>query len=135
MSTPEAAPQAPSTDPIPWALHYEEALLSSQTGASAWTRAGQHFMRGVMAATLHQLELGQHMIGDALTDLKALQHAKGPDDFVRAELDIAGKQTERFISAARTLNDELRTSYFDAVTLALGDGAEEHRRHPRHRAS
>lgn len=123
MSTPQAEPDTAPNGPIPWTLRYGQALDSSRSGAAAWMRASQHLMRGLMETTLQQIELNQGLIGDALTDLQHLNlgQARGPDDLIRAELDFAGRQAERFINAARQLNDSLRSCYFDAAGVALGN--------------
>jgi hypothetical protein len=110
------APQGQTTPP-PFAGGPEAAAVVQQN-LDNLKAASERFMKGVVKATVQQIELSRGLFEGGMEDFSLLAKAHTPETFVQAELDVFRRRSERVIAAMQTLSDELRKTWGEAFEAA-----------------
>lgn len=83
-------------------------------GISQITRGYESLMKGLMSVVMRQIELSSGLLEGGLEDLDLLTKAHTPDEFIKAELEVLRRQSERAIAAAQKLSAEVNRTWSDA---------------------
>ena len=107
--------KSPTLDPF----RLETLFAPAQDRLACCGKATERLFQGFMSMALQQAELGRSLMEDGLTEMRLLTAPRRPEEYMEAELEIMRKRMDRMISGMRQINDEMRTSYFEASELAL----------------
>ena len=107
--------KSPTLDPF----RLDTLFAPAQDRLACCGKATERLFQGFMSMALQQAELGRSLMEDGLTEMRLLTAPRRPEEYMEAELDIMRKRMERMVAGMRRINDEMRTSYFEASELAL----------------
>ena len=107
--------KSPTLDPF----RLETLFAPAQDRLACCGKATERLFQGFMSMALQQAELGRSLMEDGLTEMRLLTAPRRPEEYMEAELEIMRKRMDRMVAGMRRINDEMRTSYFEASELAL----------------
>ena len=107
--------KSPMLDPF----RFDTLLAPTQDRLACCGKATERLFQGFMNMALQQAELGRSLMEDGLSEMRLLTAPRRPEEYMEAELEIMRKRMERMVTGMRRINDEMRSSYFEASELAL----------------
>ena len=102
---------------------FGDAIKSVQQRMTAITRASEALMQGALAAAEHQSSLRRDLVRETLDDLAGLSRAKGPQEFMNAEMSIVQRQAARSMRAMQAMQQEMLCCGILAWRAATDDDA------------
>ncbi len=107
--------KSPMLDPF----RFDTLLAPAQDRLACCGKATERLFQGFMSMALQQAELGRSLMEDGLSEMRLLTAPRRPEEYMEAELEIMRSRMERMVAGMRRINDEMRSSYFEASELAL----------------
>jgi hypothetical protein len=94
-----------------------EPAAMAQANLQQLTEASERFMKGVVDASVRQIELSRSLIEGGLEDFQLLALARTPEALVHAEFDVLRRRSERMISAMQKASDDLTQTWSKAIEM------------------